>query len=185
MSRRCPFSRLAVRRAPFLAAVLAMLGGCRDLSGFSTVPNDRYEGVVVDADFVRVGVDVGTSLCLTLDADRLQDAPGAISTSDGRFHAVPLRPIPQIWHDPLSTLSFGEGRLKNLMYMATATMRFADNQSDDTLAVVSLMQSGGVEVRLIRGAPSTASADASSMAAPPVIVFAVFPLSRRTGPCSY
>jgi hypothetical protein len=172
-------------RSALVAGVLVGLGGCRDLSSFTTGPNDRYEGVVVDANFVRTGVDVGTSLCLTLDSDHLQDAPGAISTTDGRFHAAPLRPIPQIWHDPLSTLSFGEGRLQNLVYIATATMTFADSQSDDTLAVVSLMQSGGVEVRLIRGAPAVASPDGSTGVPAETLVFAVFPLTRRTGPCSY
>jgi hypothetical protein len=181
-----PSVRFAYRGA-FLVGAIAALAACRDLSGFTTSPNDHYEGVVVDADFVRVGVDAGTSLCLTLDADRLQDAPGAISTNDGRFNATPLRPIPQIWHDPLSTLSFGEGRLKNLMYVAAAAATFGDGQSDDTLAVVSLMQSGGVEVRLIRGAPTVAAGPPApgGDAGPEIAVFAIFPLSRKTGPCSF
>jgi hypothetical protein len=177
--------------AVLLPALVA--SGCRDLSSFTSSPHDRYEGRVVDADFVRSGVDVGTSLCLTLDAEHLQDTPGVISTSDGRFHAVPLRPIPQVWHDPLSTISFGEGRIKNLIYIATATMTFGDNQADDTVAFVSLMQSGGVEVRLVRGAPSAAEPpqmgpsvadDGGAPAAAPSL-FAVFPLTRQTGPCSY
>jgi hypothetical protein len=159
------------------------LVACRDLSGFTTSPNDRYEGTVVDADFVRAGVDTGTLLCLTIDADHLQDAPGALSTSDGRFHAVPLRPIPQIWHDPLSTLTFGEGRLQNLVYVVTATTSFGDGQGDDVFVVVSLMQSGGVEARLMRGAPAVVSDGGAPAVASNV--FAVFPLSRRKGPCSY
>jgi hypothetical protein len=172
----------AVRAGP-LVAVLASAGACRDLSGFTTGPNTRYEGLVEDADFVRAGVDAGTSLCLTIDADHLQDAPGALSTDDGRFQRVPLRPIPQIWHDPLSTLSFGEGRLKNLVYVATASTPFGDGDGDDVFAVVSLMQSGGVEVRLLRSAPSIAGDGGG--AAPPAGIFAVFPLARQTGPCSY
>jgi hypothetical protein len=164
-----------------LLSGLGGLSGCRDLSGFTTFPNDRFEGLVVDADFVRAGVAAGTSLCVTLNSDHFQDAPGALSTNDGRFHAVPLRPIPQLWHDPLSTLSFGEGRLKNLVYVVTATQTFGDGLGDDVFAVVSLMQSGGVEVRLLRGAPSVASDGGSATST----VFAVFLLSRRTGPCSY
>lgn len=171
--------------------------GCRDLSGFST-GGDRFEGTVVDADFVRSGVDPGTSLCLSLDANHLQDTPGALSTSDGRFQHVPLRPIPQIWHDPLSTLSFGDGRLKNLLYVATATTTYGDGHGDDVFSVVSLMQSGGVEVRLLRGAPPASApspstedgappvvTDGAPAAAQPVQVFAVFLLSRESGPCSY
>src|SRR5580700_6629769 len=98
------------------------LAGCRDLSSFSS-GSGSYLGTVVgtaQATFVLAGLDAGTSLCLTLDTDHLQDGPGSVWTSDGLFTAVPLRPIPQIWQDPLSTLSFGEGRVKNLVYVGTA-----------------------------------------------------------------
>src|SRR5271165_2776509 len=89
--------------------LLALAPACRDVSGFST-HGDSYQGAVVDAPFVLAGIDGGsTSLCLTLDTNHLQDAPGSLSTSDGLFHAVALRAIPQIWQDPLSTLQFGEG----------------------------------------------------------------------------
>jgi hypothetical protein len=157
--------------------------GCRDLSSFTT-GGDRYEGAVVQGDFVRAGVGPLTSLCLTLDTDHLQDAPGAISTSDGRFHAAPLRSIPQIWHDPLSTLSFGDGRLKNLVYATAASAPFGDGLGEDVFTVVSLMQSGDVEVRFIRGAPGIAPAgDAAPGSGGNV--FAVFDLTRQQGPCSY
>jgi hypothetical protein len=166
-------------------AGLSLLGaaGCRDLSSFTT-SGAHYEGDVVQGDFVRVGVDPSTRACLTLDADHLQDAPGAISTNDGRFSAVPLRPIPQIWHDPLSTLSFGEGRLKNLVYAATASTSLGDGQRDDVLAVVSLMQAGDVEVRLIRGAPDL-HADGGAPPGSGGVLFAVFDLARGPGPCLY
>jgi hypothetical protein len=155
---------------------------CRDLSGFST-QGGAYAGQVVQADFVRAGVDATTSLCLTLDTDHLQDAPGALSTSDGRFQAVPMRPIPQLWQDPLSTLNFGEGRLKNLVYVVTATTPYADGNGNDAFVVVSLMQSGNVEVRLLRGAPGAETDGGPS--APGGNVFAVFQLTRQGAPCSY
>ena len=153
------------------------LPGCRDLSGFSTTDGDRYDNPVVNAGFVLAGIQPGTTLCLTIDTDHLQDAPGAISTDDGMFHKVPLRPIPQIWHDPLSTLSFGEGRLKNLIYVATSTA------GDDVFVVVSLMQDGDIEVRLLRGAPSLPATTAAATSGGNL--FAVFDLTRKTGPCSY
>jgi hypothetical protein len=171
-----------------VAVIGGASGGCRDLSEFKTSPGDRFEGPIVQADFVRAGVSAGTTLCLTLDTDRLQDAPGAISTSDGLFHATPLRPIPQIWHDPLSTISFGEGRLQNMIYSARAEPRFPDGLGADVFAVVSLMQTGGVEVRILRGAPpSPATTGASDAAAPGPLppIFAIFDLSRMKGPCSY
>jgi hypothetical protein len=161
---------------------LLLASGCRDLSGFTT-HGDRYEGAVVSATFVRAGVpDGGTRLCLTIDTDHLQDpAPGTISSDDGRFHDTPLRTIPNIWFDPLSTFTFGEGRLKNLIYVASATTPFADGYGSDVFVVISLMQSGDVEVRLLRGAPALPD----SGMPPEDYIFAVFDLSRRSGPCSY
>jgi hypothetical protein len=162
-----------------LAAVSA---GCRDLSAFSTA-GDRYEGAVVQADFVRAGVDPSARLCLTIDTDHLQDGPGSVSTTDGRFGSTPLRPIPQIWHDPLSTLSFGEGRLKNLIYVAAANATLTSS-GGDVLVVVSLMQSGDVEVRLLRGAPRLAQDGGPALGSADAI-FGVFDLTRQSGPCAY
>ena len=136
----------------------------------------------MQADFVRAGFDGATSMCLTLDTDHLQDGPGLIWTSDLRFHATTLRPVPQIWHDPLSTLSFGQGRTKNLVYMASAQPTDAD-LGGDVVAIVSLMDSGNIEVRLLRGAPGAQASDAGPPS--PANLFAVFNLQRRSGACSF
>src|SRR6185312_15338001 len=140
-----------------LLALAGMAGAlsttsCRDLSGFST-DGGSYSGAVVPASFVLAGMQPGTHLCLTLDTDHLQDAPGEFSTDDGTFSHVAFRPIPQIWHDTLSTLQFGEGRLKNLLYVVTPSATDAGGAEGDAFAVVSFMQSGHIEVRLLRGAP--------------------------------
>jgi hypothetical protein len=166
--------------AVFVAGIAPALGGCRDLSSFSN-HGDHYQGQVVQADFVRAGVDASTVMCLTIDADHLEDMPGVISSSDGRFASSALRPIPQIWHDPLSTLSFGDGRLKNLVYVVTAAVPFGDGGGDDVFTVVSLMQAGDIEIREIRGAPLL-QADASPA---PLNVFAVFDVQREPGSCSF
>ncbi len=154
------------------APLLGVVGACRDLSRFSTA-GDHFEGAVVRGSFVRAGIAEDTHVCLTLDTDHLQDAPGTVSSTDGRFQATPLRPIPQIWQDPLSSLTFGEGRVKNLVYAVTPSADAGDPQ--DMLAVISLMQTDDVEVRLIRSAPG-GSTNA---------VFGVFTLTRQRGPCSY
>jgi hypothetical protein len=164
-----------------VAAVAFALAACTNLSGFTTA-GSSYQGQVVAADFVLTGIGSSTSLCLTLDTNHLQDTPGAVWTSDGMFHETPMRSIPQIWFDPLSTFNFGEGRLKNLMYVASATTPFADGGSD-VFVVVSLMQSGDIEVRLLRGAPVLAPD--GSAAQPTSNIFAVFSLSRQSGPCSF
>jgi hypothetical protein len=98
------------------------------------------------------------------------------------FHAVPMRTIPQVWQDPLSTLSFGEGRIKNLIYVAAATQPFPDGAGADVFVIVSLMQSGDVEVRLLRGAPSPGD---GGSAAQDDHLFAVFDLKRKPTPCSF
>ncbi|MEO6419951.1 MAG: hypothetical protein ABIP39_11115, partial [Polyangiaceae bacterium] len=112
-------------RAGLIGITCLSLFGCRDLAHFST-GDDHYEGTVVAGNFVRAGIPDDLRLCVTLDADKLQDAPGAVSSSDGRFSQTALRPIPQIWHDPLSTLAFGEGRVKNLVYMAAPSADAGD-----------------------------------------------------------
>jgi hypothetical protein len=95
-----------------------------------------------------------------------------------------MRPIPQLWNDPLSTFNFGEGRTKNLIYMATPSLD-AGGGADITV-VLSLMESGDVEARLVRGAPpvATTSAVDASASGPASNVFAVFPLALQKGGCA-
>ena len=165
-------------RATAVAVALPLLfaTGCHDLSRFSN-NGDHYEGTIVPEDFVRAGFGASTRLCLVLDANQLQEMPGTITSDDNRFASTPLRTIPQIWHDPLSTLSFGEGRLQNLVYVATPSA--AVDPGGDVVAVVSLMQSGGVEVRLFRGAPQIDAGPGGNN------LFGVFSLTREPGQCSF
>jgi hypothetical protein len=169
-------------RGLILVALCALAGtaACRDVSRYST-KGDHYEGDVVKGSFVRSGVADDAKMCLVLDADHLQDAPGNISSSDGRFRATPLRPIPQIWHDPLSTLSFGDGRRQNLVYAATPLADGGDSQ--DVMVFLSLMTEGGVEIRIVRSAPATDAGTTAVGASAPL--FGVFTLDRREGTCSF
>ena len=164
-----------------MAAIGATAMGCRNVSRFSSKEGDHFEGEVVKGSFVRAGVADDAKMCVTLDATHLQDTPGTISTSDGRFRGTLLRPIPQIWHDPLSTLSFGEGRALNVVYVATPSSPAGDTQ--DVMVFLSLMDEGGIEVRLVRGAPPADSgAPAPAQAVP---MFGVFTLGRRPGTCTF
>lgn len=164
-----------MKRARALAAGLVLVA-CRDTSNFGTEGGRHFEGDVVSGSFVRTGVVAGTRMCVQLDPEHLQDLPGSLSTSDGLFRATALRPIPQLWHDPLSMLHFGDGRVQNLVYVATP--REDGGAGQDVNAVVSLMQSGGIEVRLFRGAPG-----GEPSATPPL--FAVFDLTKKDGPCPF
>jgi hypothetical protein len=179
---------LAPRHLLVATGALALaLVGCRDVSRFSS-KGDRFDGAIVQGSFVRSNIVEDARLCLTLDTDHLQDAPGTITTSDGRFRATPLRPIPQIWHDPLSTLAFGDGRVQNLVYAAAplptdagAHEPLAD--TEDVIVIVSLMQRDHVEVRLLRGAPQPDAGAPPAGHAPPL--FGVFKLDRQPGPCAF
>ena len=160
-------------RALFLGSVV--LVACADTGRFST-DKDKDEswcGTVTSPSFVRAGIEPGTKLRLLLDADALQTSPGRIWTSPlatgERFTATKLEVIPQLMHDPLSTLTFGEGRLKNALAVA-------DLGGSQVIVVVSLMQSNEVEVRLLRGA-TTGDAGA------PPLLFGVFRLTREQGNC--
>ena len=199
-------SMLRRARLPTLLGVLLALGalsltatGCKSVSRFSSKDGDHYEGDVVKGSFVRAGVTDDAKMCLLLDAGHLQDAPGTFSTSDGRFKNAQLRPIPQIWHDPLSTMTFGEGRTQNLVYVASpsAVPSAADAgatgpsptpaelaaEAQDVMVFVSLMDDGSLEVRLVRGAPVADSGAPMPSAASPM--FGVFTLDRRDGACSF
>lgn len=166
-----------------LLSTAALAVACRDVSRFSS-KGDRFEGGVVKGSFVRSGVVEEARMCLTLDTDHLQDAPGSITTSDGRFRDTALRPIPQIWHDPLSTLSFGDGRVQNLIYSASPVPGDAsDVEAQDVLVIVSLMQSDHVEVRLLRGAPQTDAGPPPAGVAE--ALFGVFNLHRQPGSCAF
>lgn len=164
------YDRGAVKRI-VVAVLMLGLVACRDNARFSS-RGDRFQGSVVKGSFVRAGFAEDVEMCLTLDTDHLQDEPGIISTSDGRLKGAPLRVIPQIWHDPLSTLSFGDGRMQNLVYAASPS------DTQDLVVVISLMQSDSIEVRLVRGAPEQDGGAGSS-------VFAVFNLAKQTGPCAF
>jgi len=172
--------QVSVRYVGLVALLALGQGACHDLSSFST-NGGSYLGPVVPADFVRSGIGTNVNLCLTFDVDHLQDTPGTLSTSDGLFDATPLRSIPQLWQDPLSTLQFGEGRTKNLIYVATS--RTDGGSGADVMVVISLMESGSVEVRLLQGAPNFAPDGGAASGAQNL--FAVFSLTRQSSPCAF
>lgn len=159
-------------------AFLLALGGCDDITRFGTGPDESYCGQIVPGGFVRQGFAPGVRLRLHLDTDRLQVAPGDLATDDGLLSDAQLRPIPQLAHDSLSTMSFGEGRVRNLLFGA---------QPEDGAAVyviISLLENESVEVRILRGAPAT-QGEAPPAAEHGPDLFGVFPLVRQKGTCGF
>lgn len=173
---------LTWRSATLAAGLLCgmPLMACRNIDGFSTASGGHYEGPIVGASFVRSGLGATVTMCLLIDTDHLQDTPGSISTDDGLFQMTTLRPIPQLWQDPLSTFNFGEGRIQNVLYAARGNASDASPEGD-VMVVISFMVAGDIEVRLLRGAPLS-PAD-SGAPADPTNLFGVFALNRASGPC--
>jgi hypothetical protein len=156
------------------ALLVALLGnGCQNLDRFDTSDGSAYCGSIVDASFVRQGFAQHTRMELRLDIDQLRRFPGRISTDDSTdgvcapqatFEKARLRIPTKLEADPLSLLAFGESREANLL-------SWVDSTCDGTyLAVISLMRSDDVEVRLLRGAEDVDGKEVGP--------FGVFHLSR-------
>jgi hypothetical protein len=154
-----------------LAAAAAALVGCERLDRYGT-GSGSLEGTVEAADLVRAGFSPGVRACLELDTGKLQSEPGFVSTSDGRFARTPLRPIPPLASDALSNLSFADGQVRNLLF----ALRESGSAQRDVIVIVSLLDDGRVELRVLDGAPGAPG---------PEPLYGVFPLERKTTRCSY
>jgi hypothetical protein len=175
---------MSALRGGLVVTAIACAGAiaCSETGRFSTAAGESYCGTVVAASFVRAGVPLGAKMRLQLDADALQKTPGRLWTTEiapaasGPGEALSgevLASIPQLAHDPLSTLSFGEGRVKNVIAVAKTGPR-------QMMVVISLLQSGEVEVRLIRG---TSPGSLPAATDDPPQIFGVFRLSKEKGDC--
>jgi hypothetical protein len=165
--------------------VLAVLvPGCQGLDRFDTKPGESYCGALVSAPvfhagLVPTGAPPSLRLRLELDTGKLTTAPGMLTSDDAErglcapralFEGAPMRAIPELTHDALSFMEFGEGRDHNYM-------TWVDSSCQGTmLAVVSLMRDDSVEVRLLKPAPLP-GADAGPDSRPG---FGLFVLRRRT-----
>lgn len=149
--------------------LLLALAACNDVTSYSN-NGDHWEGQIVQGAYLRSGLGADVTMFLEFDGSHFQDAPGAITTNDGHFHQSALRPIPQAWHDTISLMEFGDGRVKTMIYAVTPSF---PNEAD-ALAVVSLMKDSTIEVRLLRSAPGGTMPGDNPL-------FGVFRLDRKPG----
>lgn len=170
-----------LRRLLLPSALLLFSAACTDITRFSTGPGEAYCGSAIDGPFVRAGFGPGVRMRMHFDAHRLDSRPGTLSTSDDLLTDAPMRPIPQLFHDPLSTLRFGEQREKNLIYVVKPT---GPEGGASLFAIVSLLHDGDAEVRLLRSAPPLPGTTAVSSEEDEAI-FGVFPLHREHGNCGF
>jgi len=153
------------RFGPVHGCVLACAGllvSCHSLDGFSTKPGYAYCGTIVgtqaldfQAGFVPAGQPPQLEVALTLDTEKLTSIPGILTSNDANFglcsatgqalfQDAPLRAIPEVDHDALSTLTFGEGHVHDFF-------AWVDSSCQGTLvAVVSLLKNNQVELRLFK-----------------------------------
>src|SRR5215212_2972122 len=151
--------------------VLLTTLSCKNLDRFDTKGNAAYCGQLVSAPAFHDGFvpdgqpGVLLAMKLTLDTSRLSSFSedkmtqlGALTSNDADtglcsasdqalFESSPVRSIPQLDHDTLSTLSFGEGHDEDFFAWTDSTCQ------GTMLAVVSLLRKGDVELRLFKPAP--------------------------------
>jgi hypothetical protein len=169
----------ALRRlsTPFVAlGVLLSTLSCRNLERFDTKGTSAYCGQLVKAPAFHDGFvpdgqpDVLLTMKLTLDTSQLSsfsadkatqigaltsdDADDGLCAPDGQalFESSPVRGIPQVDHDTLSTLNFGEGHDEDFFGWTDSTCQ------GTMLALVSLLRKGDVELRLFKPAALPAPA---------------------------
>jgi hypothetical protein len=150
-------SRSALIAAAFLSCA------CTNIGDFSTGAGECYRGQIVDAPFILAGFEAGTVLSMTFNTDALADGEGAAGvlwTSDGRFHASSISQMEQLSHDSLSEFQFPGGRIRNYLVYAVA----ADGVP--AMVVISLMENGLVEARVMRQAMSVCPLGETGCASP-------------------
>jgi hypothetical protein len=152
-----------------LSLLVACSVSCRDLDRFDTRGEPSFCGELVGGKYFTDGFkadDVSHQLTMMLELDTSQLAnlgenkpsfPGLLRTNDVNgicpgeplFKAARLRTIPQVSHDTLSTLSFGEGHDEDFFAWVDSTCQ------GTMLTLVSLLRNGRVELRLFKPAPFT------------------------------
>lgn len=164
---------------------LLSTSGCRELARFELDEGQAYCGSIVSTPVFHEGFIPTDSppvlrLKFYLDIDNLTTRPGRLTSDDAErglckdaggalFDDAELRTIEQVLHDPISELSFGEGQEHSVFSYVDSTCQ------GTMLALVSLMRSGDLELRLFK--PMPLSADN----APPKerSGYALFHLKRR------
>lgn len=120
------------------------------------------------------------------DAAPVTPIPGRLTSADkaaglcsgsgqALFENAPVRAIPQVDHDQISTLTFGEGHDEDFFAYVDSTCQ------GTMLAVVSLLRNGDVELRLFK--PAALPAPGAGPDKRPG--FALFYLRRNDSGCGF
>ncbi len=174
--------------------------GCTSLDGFNSKPGEAYcgpiglAGVGFHEGFVKEGAPSDLDLALTMDTGKLSSVPGFLNSKDLQgicgtteapqvlFLNAPVRAIPEVDHDVLSALTFGEGHDHDFFAWVDSTCM------GTMVAVVSLMKNNYIELRLFKPMPSAPS-NATSAQKPGFALFHLYPkplyLPKDEGGCDF
>jgi len=135
--------------------------GCDDLSDYK----GNFGGGIVKGNFLRSCFPSNTEARLHFDPEHAVAPAFDVSTSllnrltttDGTFDETPLEPIAALPHDQLSEFDFpGPRRLRNFMLLARP--KAGPLAGRDAMVVVSLLENGNLELRIIARTADTAVA---------------------------
>lgn len=161
-------ARPSVPRSCALLALALSALSCKSLERFDTKGDAAYCGTIVAGPsfhdgFIAIQQPPDLRLRLTLDTSQISGVsehkvavPGRLTSNDSEVDLCPdqalftnslMRTIPQVYHDSLSTLSFGEGHEEDFFAWVDSTCQ------GTMLSVVSLLSNGNVELRLFKPAP--------------------------------
>lgn len=127
-------------------------GGCDDLADF----RGDFKGSIVKGNFIRSCFPADTEVELHFDPELAVEAsPRAgtakvnrLTTTDGTFTDTWLEPLSALPHDQLSELDFpGPRRLRN--FILVARPKSGALVGRDATVVVSLLENGNVELRIM------------------------------------
>ncbi len=190
--------RLVSVRSPIVLAALLATLSCRNLDRFDTERKGAYCGDLVAGPSFQDGFIIDDSpallrLQMTLDTNQLSaysenkaTRPAFLTSNDRKtglcsdqnralFENAPLRSIPQVDHDAIGSMTFGEGHDLDFFGWVDSTCQ------GTMLAVVSLLRKGDVELRLFKPAPIP-SEDADAAHRPG---FALFYLHKSEEGCGF
>jgi hypothetical protein len=178
-----------------LGALLLSTLSCRDLERFDTHDKAAYCGELVSGPSFQDGFvakEPVLRMSLTLDTSKLSSlsgkatSPGRLTSNDAEaglcaaqgqalFEGANLRGIPQVDHDAIGAMTFGDGHDEDFFAWVDSTCQ------GTMLAVVSLLRSGDVELRLFKPMPPPRE-DAPPTEKPG---FALFYMQRNDQGCDF
>jgi hypothetical protein len=181
------FSRSRLACAIALMAGVSALSGCRDVDTYALEPGETYCGSMVYSPKFTAGLvgekePPGLNMRLDFDVNNLSTVPGRITTDDAGvgicgpngkalFDGAELRTIQEALHDPISVAKIGDGREQSFWTYVSSSC------GHEMMAVVSLMHSGGIEVRLFKPAPEPTTEEPNAAEVPG---FGLFVLEKKS-----